>query len=322
MKWLLRIEGGLGKNFALLPSLRILSEKTTPKEIGLVAHYQQVYNYMPFRQYFEFYYNWNYIIPSPYDIHKNFDIYVIEPYSGDFFVSGKHITYAFGEEIWKVLGIDELLDISPDDFFDWTFDDSRIAKRLKWLDEFLSERPVVVIEAQNRRKDEGDPRSLTVNQTVTIINELVKAGYNVVVVSSYPYLVFQNNSSPYPMTYYYDNFIRGYGTPRIFYIHDVLELAYILRRYATAFLSIDSFLPYLAHTKYVRENKQLKGVVFFFATHPNNFGFPENANILYNPTPSSRTFGLGGWDGYFPLPDIQIRNTISPDTLLKHANIL
>lgn len=311
MKYVFRVEGGLGKNFALLGVLSKLP--SLPTKPAFIIHYQQVYNYYKHKNNFDFLYNWNIIIPSPYDIFQDkFKITLLEPYSKHFFDNKKHIIEGYAEEIDKILGTNTLEKVKIEDYFEWEFDDSIIQKKLDDLMDVLSKKNVIVMELQNRAHNITDPRSLNIQQ----INEIVKHfynDYNIVIVSSIPYnFNFINN------TFYINNsFIGSKRKCSIFYIYDVLELAYILRTVAKSYISIDSFLPYLAHTEYVRKNKLLVGTVLFIATHPDNFGFPENKNILLNPQPSSRTFGLGAWDGFTNIKDLKHRDTIQPNTILS-----
>lgn len=310
MRYIFRIEGGLGKNFALLPTLTRLSTLNIPTTF--IVYYQQVFNYFTYRDKIDFVYNWNIVIPSPYDIyHEKFVIHLLEPYSADFFLNKKHITVAYAEVLDNIINTNISKTITPDEYFDWSFDDNKILERLNHVFEVLASRDVVVLELQNRTKNPYDPRSLNLNQINEIIKHYYDKNYNIVIVSSTPYQL------PYNAWYMNEIFQGSRKNCRIYYIYDVLELAVVLRWFAKEFVSIDSFLPYLAHTKYVRHNQILTGTVFFISTHPDNFGYPENRNVLLNSQPASRTFGLGSWDGFNNIKDLQLRDNIPPKTFIN-----
>ena len=299
---ILKTGGGIGKKFALIGALGELQYDTTNLAL-MDPHFTTLSRMIPKVDHI-FRTDLNVMTESPYDLYSEFQIHDIEPYNDIEFTSrSNNLKNIYLKQIERALNIPES-NKTKDHINTYKWGKYINVEKIKHNNLLLFQSldkvkngKIAVIECDNSRHDPTDTRTFTYDNTNKLTSYLLDEGYTIVVLSSIlgtfetiisnlPFIIEGNLHNP------------NMGNPKLMFAYDILIMAIILREYASIFVSIDSHLPHLANTSFVRENKELNGIVFWHNTSPVVFGYPNNINIKPHPDTPNRTFGLPIFDGY------------------------
>lgn len=310
MKVVFKTNGGLGKQFGLIGALDKLLKyhgKEVLEDISMITSYYNLMSHGENRTKMFNLHNKG-INESPYDIYDDFKIKELEPYGNRNFTSNSdnyHLSNLYYMEICKSLGIDYKKD-NDVEFYKWgnEIKNEHILANNNLIFSTLDRvkqkgKKIVLLEHINSRHDYSDYRALKKDFFIELFNWLIDNDYFVIILSSQDELsgIDKFKRIPHMDSKYTMHNIRK-GIPKYVYCANLMMNAYFLRNYVDYFISIDSHLPHLANTTYVRENKNLKGIVLWQMTNPKIFGYENNINLYRSKNLPNRSFGLGVFDGW------------------------